>query len=339
MGCRLGIGRRRNLHVGKITRPVPARSMAGRSDTGYDLGWWPNAEARASYDAAPGLSGRLRWGRSQPGPLAGGKSGPAWWSGRPRSIRRSPNCGGFWAIPTPSRAISLQPPRKGYRLIAPVRPIEPAAPLAPSTPEPPRSRTSRSRWVWIGALSSSALIALIWIAWVPLQQWLPPAEHGASIVVLPFVDMSVEKSDQPFCDGLTEELSNWLAQIPTLRVVARTSAFSFRGLNEDVRDIGKALNANHVLEGSMRRSGDHMRVTVQLIDARNGYHMWSSEYDRPIEDAIRIQEDIARSVADSLEIRLTQDTAERFAERRSVSSEAYRLYLLARHDQQDRTRD
>jgi TolB-like protein/DNA-binding winged helix-turn-helix (wHTH) protein/Tfp pilus assembly protein PilF len=239
--------------------------------------------------------------------------------------------------PEPSYIATV--PRKGYRLIAPVRPIEPAAPLAPSTPEPPRSRTSRSRWVWIGALSSSALIALIWIAWVPLQRWLPPADHGASIVVLPFVDMSVEKSDQPFCDGLTEELSNWLAQIPTLRVVARTSAFSFRGLNEDVRDIGKALNANHVLEGSMRRSGDHMRVTVQLIDARNGYHMWSSEYDRPIEDAIRIQEDIARSVADSLEIRLTQDTAQRFAERRSVSSEAYRLYLLARHDQQDRTRD
>jgi TolB-like protein/Tfp pilus assembly protein PilF len=234
-------------------------------------------------------------------------------------------------------------PRKGYRLIAPIRRIVPEAPVAqspaPSTAGPPRNAARHRRWIRIGTLSTGLLIALIWIAWVPLRRWLPPADHGASIVVLPFVDMSVDKSEQPFCDGLTEELSNWLAQIPTLRVVARTSAFAFRGLNEDVREIGKELDANHVLEGSMRRSGDHMRVTVQLIDARNGYHMWSSEYDRPIEDAIRIQEDIARSVADNLEIRLTQNTAQRFAERRSVSSEAYRLYLYARHYQQDRTRD
>jgi transcriptional activator of cad operon len=245
-------------------------------------------------------------------------------------------------------------PRKGYRLITPVVPVDPPAPAVaqsatrhpppassatPDAAEPPRSRRHRGRRLWAGIWGGAALITLIWAGRAPVQRWLAPTETSASIVVLPFVDMSLDKSDQPFCDGLTEELSNWLAQIPTLRVVARTSAFSFRGLNEDVREIGKALNANHILEGSMRRSGDRMRVTVQLIDARNGYHMWSSEYDRPMEDAIRIQEDIARSVADNLEIRLTQDTAQRFAERRSVSSEAYRLYLLARHDQQDRTRD
>jgi transcriptional activator of cad operon len=232
-------------------------------------------------------------------------------------------------------------PRKGYRLVAPIRPREPSAPpLVPAPAFLPRAGgATPRRWVWFGVLGSTALIALIGLAWVPLRRWLQPEDNSASIVVLPFVDMSVEKGDQPFCDGLTEELSNWLAQIPTLRVVARTSAFSFRGLSEDVRFIGKTLNANHVLEGSLRRSGDHLRVTVQLIDARNGYHMWSSEYDHPIEDAIKIQEDIARSVADSLEIRLTEDTAQRFAERRSVSSEAYRLYLLARHYQQDRSRE
>ena len=241
--------------------------------------------------------------------------------------------------PEPSYIATV--PRKGYRLIAPVRPMEPPPPPVPATPEPPprAAGATTRRWLWIGALGGAALIALIGFAWVPWRRWLQPEDNSASIVVLPFVDMSAEKSDQPFCDGLTEELSNWLAQIPTLRVVARTSAFSFRGLSEDVRFIGKTLNANHVLEGSLRRSGDHLRVTVQLIDARNGYHMWSSEYDHPIEDAIKIQEDIARSVADSLEIRLTADTAQRFTERRSVSSEAYRLYLLARHYQQDRTRE
>ncbi|HZL52213.1 MAG TPA: winged helix-turn-helix domain-containing protein [Terracidiphilus sp.] len=241
--------------------------------------------------------------------------------------------------PEPSYIATV--PRKGYRLVAPVRPMVPSPPPpAPAPASPPRAAgAAPRRWVWFGVLVGTALIALIGLAWVPLRRWLQPEGTSASIVVLPFVDMSVEKGDQPFCDGLTEELSNWLAQIPTLRVVARTSAFRFRGLSEDVRFIGKTLNANHVLEGSLRRSGDHLRVTVQLIDARNGYHMWSSEYDHPMEDAIKIQEDIARSVADNLEIRLTQDTAQRFAERRSVSSEAYRLYLLARHYQQDRTRD
>jgi TolB-like protein/DNA-binding winged helix-turn-helix (wHTH) protein len=227
-------------------------------------------------------------------------------------------------------------PRKGYRLIAPVRPQEPALPPVP--PPPRAARTVFRRRIWIGVLSA-ALVALIGLVWLPWRRWLQPEDNSPSIAVLPFVDMSAEKSDQAFCDGLTEELSNWLAQIPTLRVVARTSAFSFRGLSEDVRFIGKTLNANHILEGSLRRSGDHLRVTVQLIDARNGYHMWSSEFDHPIEDAIKIQEEIARSVADSLEIRLTEDTAQRFAERRSVSSEAYRLYLLARHYAQDRTNE
>src|ERR1039458_4998337 len=129
MGCRLGIGRRRNLHVGKITRPVPARSMAGRHDTGYDLAWWPNAEARASYDAAPGLSGRLRWGGSQPGPLAGGSLGR-------RGGRAGLGLSGD--LPTTAASGRYRPraelhrysPPQGYRLIAPVRPIEPAAPLA-----------------------------------------------------------------------------------------------------------------------------------------------------------------------------------------------------------------
>lgn len=257
--------------------------------------------------------------------------------------------------PEPSYIATV--PRKGYRLVAPVRTVEgPAAPVvaiapnpgshrpeadtaltAPARP-PQQSRSGRQRrWLWLAAAVLVAGIAIsILLGWLAPGHWVA-AERGNSIVVLPFIAYSDDRSDQPFCDGLTEELSNWLAQIPTLRVVARTSAFSFRGLNEDVRAIGQTLGATHVLEGSMRRSGDHMRVVAQLIDARTGYHLWSSEYDRPFEDAIRIQEDIARSVADSLEIRLTQDTAQRFAARRSDNPEAYRLYLLARHNQQVRT--
>ena len=244
--------------------------------------------------------------------------------------------------PEPSYIATV--PRKGYRLIAPVRsPPPPDAPAPrdiPAVPAVPASapgtRWSR-RWVWMLVSILVGVGLAVWLAWKPVRLLISGADDGDSIVVLPLIDLSDEKHDQAFCDGLTEELSNWLAQIPTLRVVARTSAFTFRGLNEDVRAIGKVLGARHVLEGSMRRAGDHMRVSVQLVDARNGYQIWSSEYDRPFEDAIRIQEDISRSVAESLAIRLTDDTTQRFAARSTNNPEAYRLFLLARHEQQDRS--
>jgi TolB-like protein/DNA-binding winged helix-turn-helix (wHTH) protein len=256
--------------------------------------------------------------------------------------------------PDPSYIATV--PRKGYRLVAPVRslpppgaralqdlpgtPTVPASATLPSPPAPqehgPGTRGSR-RWAWMLMSILVGVGLVVWLAWKPARLLMSNADEGDSIVVLPLIDLSEEKKDQAFCDGLTEELSNWLAQIPTLRVVARTSAFTFRGLNEDVRAIGKVLGARHVLEGSMRRAGDHMRVSVQLVDARNGYQIWSSEYDRPFEDAIRIQEDISRSVAESLAIRLTDDTNLRFAARSTKNPEAYRLFLLARREQQDRS--
>jgi TolB-like protein/DNA-binding winged helix-turn-helix (wHTH) protein/predicted negative regulator of RcsB-dependent stress response len=248
-------------------------------------------------------------------------------------------------------------PRKGYRLVATVRrgavpgagaasglgaslPSGAGAAIPPALVPPagaPASAPSVKRRLTAIVLGGLAALALIAVAWMPVRRLFVSDVAAASIVVLPFVDMTEDKHDQPFCDGLTEELSNWLAQIPALRVVARTSAFSFRGQDQDVRKIGKALDTNHILEGSMRRSGDHMRVTVQLIDARNGYHLWSANYDRPMDDTIKMQEDISRSVAETLEIRLTADTSQRFAERRSTNPQAYQWYLLARHYQQERT--
>lgn len=247
-------------------------------------------------------------------------------------------------------------PRKGYRLVATVQPLSPPDSMPPprsgtdgATPEHsqaavPATATARAgrsgaghgRWLWVGLALIVGIAAASWPI-LRSNRAVPATPQVDSIVVLPFVDNSEGKADQPFCDGLTEELSNWLAQIPNLRVVARTSAFSFRGISEDVRAIGHTLGVTHVLEGSSRRSGDHMRIGIELIDARTGFHLWSSEYDRPLEDTIRIQEDVARSVADSLELKLTEDTAQRFAARRSDNPEAYRLYLLARHSQQSRT--
>jgi TolB-like protein/DNA-binding winged helix-turn-helix (wHTH) protein len=238
-------------------------------------------------------------------------------------------------------------PRKGYRLVAPVVPIAlpapPPAARAPSgsaagpaadAPVVARRRTSL-RFAMI-ATAVAALSVLVWTTWH--RYFSTPSVTAQSIVVLPFVDMTEKREDQFFCDGLTEELSNWLAQIPTLRVVARTSAFAFRD-QRDARQIGRELNTTHVLEGSLRRFGDHVRITAQLIDARTGYHVWSSEYDREQQDTIKVQEDIARAVAESLQIHLTQDTTQKFAQRRSTNSQAYETYLLAKHYQQDRTRE
>jgi TolB-like protein/DNA-binding winged helix-turn-helix (wHTH) protein len=231
-------------------------------------------------------------------------------------------------------------PRRGYRLVAPVRRLEkPAASsvsIGVAVDTPTAAVRRRPLRLALAALAAAVVLAgtVLWVTW-PLTG--RQSASMASIVVLPFVDMTADKSDQFFCDGLTEELSNWLAQIPTLKVVARTSAFAFRGQSEDVRKIGTALDTNHVLEGSIRSSGDHMRITVQLIDARNGYHLWSADYDRPREDVIKIQEDISRSVAQNLQIRLTAESDREFAARRTTDGQAYDLYLLARHYTQQET--
>jgi transcriptional activator of cad operon len=238
-------------------------------------------------------------------------------------------------------------PRKGYRLIAPVRNIQPAdQSTGATTPgavtsEPPTAEQSNVpasptvRWRSIPALLGIAVLiafvlagSIIWEKW---PTYAPSAKSIGSVVVLPFIDLTAGKTDQSFCDGLTEELSSWLSQIPTLRVVARTSAFAFRGQEEDVRKIGRALDTDHILEGSMRRDGNHMRISVQLIDARNGYHLWSENFDRPVDDTIKIQEDIARSVAATLQVRLSSDAERQFAARRTVDPQVYQLYLLARY--------
>ena len=131
----------------------------------------------------------------------------------------------------------------------------------------------------------------------------PPLEPGArSIAVLPLVDMSSGGGNAYLGDGLSEELSTKLAQIPGLRVAARTSAFEFKGKNLDVRKIGQSLGVRHVLEGSVRRNGDKVRVTVQLIDTATGYHVWAGNFDRQWRDVLGLQDDIALAVTDALQV-------------------------------------
>ena len=131
-----------------------------------------------------------------------------------------------------------------------------------------------------------------------------PAEEVPSIAVLPFADLSQAKDQEYFADGLSEELLNLLEQVEELRVIGRTSSFQFKGKNEDLRAIGETLDVAHILEGSVRKSGDKLRITAQLIRAIDGSHLWSQSYDRKLDDVFAMQDEIAAAVVGALKLRL-----------------------------------
>jgi TolB-like protein/DNA-binding winged helix-turn-helix (wHTH) protein/tetratricopeptide (TPR) repeat protein len=255
-------------------------------------------------------------------------------------------------------------PRKGYRFIAALDAAAPAptpAPTAPTIPSLPADaryvptpyetgavigrrasdRRAPLRRLALGFGSLAVAAVLAFIAWKMPGGWFqakpPEASSLPTIVVMPLDDMSVGQNEQALCDGLTEELSNWLAHIPTLRVVARTSAFSLKGRKLDVRTIGKELGATHVIEGSVRRSGAQLRITIQLIAAETGLHIWSRSFDLPMGDIFLIEDTVSRSVAEALHLELSADTAETWAQRTSDTAESLEYYLLGKQRQRRRT--
>ena len=153
----------------------------------------------------------------------------------------------------------------------------------------------------------------------------------ASIAVLPFADMSPGKDNEYFSDGLAEEIINALAQVPRLRVIARTSAFAFKDQHIDIRRIAEALGVAHVVEGSVRKAGNRIRVTAQLITASDGSHLWSERYDRELADVFEVQDEIAVAIASALEAKLSAGEAPR--RQPTPSMPAYEAYLKGRHCQ------
>jgi len=151
-----------------------------------------------------------------------------------------------------------------------------------------------------------------------------------SIAVIPFVDMSPQKDQEYFCDGMTEELINRLSNIKELRVPARTSAFMFKGKAEDIREIGRKLNVQTVLEGSIRKIDNQLRVTAQLINISDGFHLWSETYSRELKDVFNIWDEIALTIADKLKLTLLSDEKAKLVKRSTENLEAYDLYLLGR---------
>ena len=157
-----------------------------------------------------------------------------------------------------------------------------------------------------------------------------PADVKPSIAVLPFANMSADKENEYFSDGLAEEIINVLAQVPGMKVAGRTSSFFFRGKDVEFGEIGRRLNVEHILEGSVRKAGNRIRVTAQLIKVADGFHLWSERYDRELTDIFAIQDEITHAIAAGLRIKLAPDAA--VLRRHAPSLRAYEAYLKARHD-------
>jgi len=191
-------------------------------------------------------------------------------------------------------------------------------------------------------------LALAWFAWdrfgatpepvVPVEETSvavsepagTPATADKSLAVLPFVAMSSGVDDEYFADGLTEEILNSLAQLPELLITARTSSFHFKGQEIPVQEIAKTLGVQHIVEGSVRRSGDRLRVTAQLIRAADGFHLWSENYDSTSGDTIQVQEDIAEKIAEAMEVVLDDDKREAMRQAGLRNVEAFVDYQKAR---------
>jgi adenylate cyclase len=153
-----------------------------------------------------------------------------------------------------------------------------------------------------------------------------------SLAVLPFVSLSADPENEYFCDGLSEELINVLSKIEDIQVTARTSAFAFKGKNEDVREIAGRLNVQRVIEGSVRKAGNKVRITVQLINAADGYHIWSESYDRSLEDIFEVQDDISRTIANKLRTNLSSSEHEHHLVTAPTGNlDAYKKYLQGIH--------
>ncbi len=157
-----------------------------------------------------------------------------------------------------------------------------------------------------------------------------PAATAKSIAVLPFVNMSADPENEYFTDGIAEEIINALSKIQALQVASRTSAFAFKGKNEDISEIGRKLRVTTVLEGSVRKAGNKLRVTAQLVNVANGYHLWSERYDRQLEDVFAIQDEIAENIVRALRVVLSEDEKRAIEKVPTANVEAYECYLRGR---------
>jgi TolB-like protein/DNA-binding winged helix-turn-helix (wHTH) protein/Flp pilus assembly protein TadD len=240
-------------------------------------------------------------------------------------------------------------PKRGYRFVAPV--------IDESTVEPQDVPTSHATEEKVGPATAPSegqgssgkhrrwkfaiipLLAVVAAAAIARHHFLvarnranAPSLKNTSIAVLPFEDMSAAKDEEYFSEGLAEQLINDLAKVSGLKVVGRSSAFQFKGKNEDLRDVGRKLGVANLLEGSVRRDGNHVRITAELIKADDGFQLWSQTYDREIKDIFAVEDDIALAATEGLQLKLLGGNGQPVVPNlRSANPEAYQAYLQAQY--------
>jgi TolB-like protein/DNA-binding winged helix-turn-helix (wHTH) protein/Tfp pilus assembly protein PilF len=243
-------------------------------------------------------------------------------------------------------------PKRGYRFVAPVidesgvesANLSTSPPIVEQATEEtvgaettPREQDSFLATPMLRKIAIVLVLAVV--AAAAIGAYFRPPRSGSnasslnntSIAVLPFADLSPAKDQKYFSDGLSEQLINDLAKVAGLKVVGRSSAFQFRGENEDLRDVGRKLGVANVLEGSVRREGNHLRITAELIKTEDGFQLWSQTYDRKINDIFAIQDEIARSATDALQVQLLGGNGQPYPSNSpSMNPEAYQAYLQAK---------
>ena len=214
-------------------------------------------------------------------------------------------------------------------------------PASSSTPIAFQKANRRSIGWLAGGLGAATAVALLLLTLFAPSPGPAPTGQPATVIaatptsavalaVLPFSNLSSDPEQEFFSDGLTDEITSALARIPDLGVVARTSAYQFKGQNRDLRAVGQSLGATHLIEGSVRKAGDQVRITAQLIQADNGLHIWTATYDRNLTDIFAIQEEIARAIAASLRMPLGVGQGENLVSSRAIDPDSYQQYLRAK---------
>jgi adenylate cyclase len=194
---------------------------------------------------------------------------------------------------------------------------------------PGTARRKKRAWIYVVVIAGLFSIGLFFLGRYTAESKTRAVNDisNKSIAVLPFVNMSGNAANNDFSDGITEEILNALAQIAGLKVAARTSAFQFKGKNVDLRRIGEILNVAYVLEGSVQRAGDDIRITAQLIDARSGYHRWSEKYDRKLTSIFAIEDEISKAIAAQMQVALGNDREQPLVKAATADPQAHEFYL------------
>ncbi|MEX2281132.1 MAG: BTAD domain-containing putative transcriptional regulator, partial [Gemmatimonadota bacterium] len=298
-----------------------AEASEARGDFGAAAAWWRKL---ATHDA---YSGRIALRLMRALEAAGDRAGAL----RHARVHAALLQEEFEAKPDPevmsfAERLRVEPPARVGPEPANLGAAPSAPPAAATTTvnAPPLPRVKRSA---VGYAVAGAFLLILTVLGVYGRPYVRSSAPAAvrTLAVMPFVNMSADPENTYFSDGLSEQIITVLSRIDRLRVVARTSSFALRDRKLDVRTIGDTLDVGAVLEGSVRKDGNRLKVTAQLIDAETGYHMWSEEYDRELRDIFAMQEEIAQAIADALELRLPRRVATRA--RHTPSLEAYDLYL------------